>query len=560
MVSRIPDFNKQFYLSSNKQQLLLMPLSVSAKISSAELTKIIEYSEFGDLSINKKGIDEAVRFYDKLLAAPQTKIDVQPIIIAERLDAQLTIETDPKKMHATAKIVSAYGGKPLNLDDMIEALKHAKVIQGILKKTLHLLIKKSKSSKPGKVYQAIIAKGKEPIHGKNAELKRLVETPNERIMKPRENDDGTVDMRDLGELFTVKPGTPLMRKIPLQEGIPGQTVNGAEIKYNPATDIQINPGENTEIDAEDEHLLIAKIAGVPQNIDNGMMVDDSLVVKDVDVGFGNINYDGSIIITGNVCDGMEVKATGNISIAGFVESAHIECGGDLAVAKGIIGRKRTSDDNPFSCEIHCEGIVEAAFSQYTEMHIGKDLHIKNQLLHCMVLCQGHIKVQNDKGNKGVILGGLLAPAEGISTVTLGAPAGTDTLIDLIGIYPELMQTKKRIADKIQDENEHLRSVFKSQQKIATMPDSEKKKKLKTRFIELEKEYSATLATLKTEQRDNLISIEAYFKQSRVSVSNTLYSQIKVSIANEVILTMRDYGPSVVRIKEHEIVVEPRNQT
>lgn len=559
MVSRIPDFNKQFYLSSNKQQLLLMPLSVSGKISSAELIKIIEYSEFGDLKINKKGIDEAIRFYDNLLAAPETEIDVQPIMIAERLDAQLTITTDSKNMQATAKIVSAYGGKHINLDDMIEGLKQAKVIQGILKKTLHLLIKKSKICKPGQTYQAIIAKGKEPIHGKNAELKRLVETPNERIMKPKDNGDGTVDMRDLGELITVNPGTPLMRKIPLQEGTPGLTITGSEIKYKPAADVQIKPGENTEIDAEDEHLLIATIAGVPQNTDNGMMVDDSLIVKDVDVGFGNINYDGSIIITGNVCDGMEVKATGNISIAGFVESAYIECGGDLAVAKGIIGRKRTSDDHPFSCEIHCEGLVEAGFSQYAEMHIGKHLHVKNQLLHCMVLCQGHIKVENEKGNKGVILGGLLAPGEGISTVMLGAPAGTDTVIDLIGIYPELMLAKKQIANKIQDENQHLHSVFKSQQKIAAMPNSEKKEKLKTRFIELEKEYSATLEALKIEQRDNLISLEAYFKQSRVSVSNTLFSQIKILIANEVLLTMRDYGPSVVRVKEHEIIIDPRNK-
>ena len=48
-----------------------------------------------------------------------------------------------------------------------------------------------------------------------------MQSAQDRILRPKERDDGSVDMRDLGDIICVKVGDPLAKKIPLTEGING---------------------------------------------------------------------------------------------------------------------------------------------------------------------------------------------------------------------------------------------------------------------------------------------------------------------------------------------------
>jgi uncharacterized protein (DUF342 family) len=556
MDNNLSGLSKQLYLSDDQQLLLLSISALKERINAVDLTQLIALSEYASFKISPAGIKEAVTSFAKLQNKTKSPPDPESIAIAKRIDAQLEISTDPTELTAKARITTAYGGQAVTLDQITQALKKLKISYGISKKNLHLLVKKAKNAKPGTLYQAVIAKGKKPVDGCDTTFERLVETPSERIMKPRKKQDGRVDMRDLGQLVTVKPGTPLMRKIPYQEGSPGMTVTGTVIKQKTGIDIKLNIGDNTELDPTDENVLIAAIAGVPQKINNGMMVDDSLIVKNVDIGFGHINYEGNVIISGDICDGMKVKATGNITVAGFIESANIECGGDLFVGKGILGRKRTSDEHPFSCEINCQGSLTAAFSQYSEMHIGKDLYIKNQLLHCMVICLGHITVHNDLKNKGVILGGLVCAYQGLTTVTLGAPAGTRTLIDLIGVYPELINRKKQLNNAILEEKATLQQVYQAKQKIAAVPASEKKQTLNTRLALIQKKTEKKLSILNRKQEENLVAVQEYINHTKVIALKELYSQVSISTGPGNILAQRSYGPTCVSIKENKLVAQP----
>ena len=556
MEKKLISLTKQIYLSDDKQLLMLMPSPLEELITTVELTKILSQSSYAPLKINEAGIQEAVTFLTKLYQKKTIPEDAKPIAIATRLDAQLNITIDPSKLSAKAEIISAHGGKYITLDQITEKIKTLKITHGISTKMLHLLIRKSKNSPPGTLYQGVIAKGDNPVHGTNAIFERLVETPSERILKPQKKENGQVDMRDLGELVTVSTGTAIMRKIPPQEGSPGMTIAGEPIKQLAGEDSTLNIGENTELDPNDENILLATVGGVPHEIENGMRVDDALLINNVDVGSGNVNFKGDVIIAGDICDGMEIKASGNITVAGFIESAHIECAGDLFVGKGILGRKRTTEGAQFSCNINCKGSVTATFSQYTHMNVGKDLHIKNQLLHCLIKCHGHISVQNDSGNKGVILGGLLSAYKGISTVVLGAPAGTKTLIDLTGLYPELIATKSRIEKNIKKEELKIHSIFETQKIISTSPLTKKRKAIDARLSLAQKETESTILTFKSEQEDNLTAIQNYLKESRLVASNKLHSQISISIGNDIFLTQKNYGPTRFSLENENIVAAP----
>ena len=554
MKNSLSALSKKLCLSKNKQQLLLTISPIKEKISAADLTKIIGRSEYSSLKIIPAGIKEAVESFHKLKNSTKSGTELKSIVVAERVDAQLTINIDPQKMIAKAKITSAYGGQAITLDQMTQEIKALKISNGILNKTLHLLVKRSKKAKPGSSYQATIAEGKNPVNGCDTTFERLVEIPSERLMAPQTKENGHVDMRDLGQLVTVKPGTPLMRKIPHQEGTPGLTITGEVIEQQTGEALEFNIGENTVLDPTDENLLIASIAGVPQKLNNGMEVDDALIVKNVDISFGNINYEGSVIIAGNICNGMKVKATGDITVAGFIESASVECAGDLFVGKGILGHKKPLDGSRFSCHIHCQGSVTAAFSQYTRMHIEKDLCIKNQLLHCMVFCQGHINVINDIGNKGVILGGLLCAYKGISTVTLGSLAGAKTLIDLS--YPELMEREKQLKSAIQQEKTKLDSVFKTQKKLSVVPPTEKKQALDIRLVKTQEEAERQLLSLNAEQEDNLIAIQEYLNHSKVVALKELHSCVSISIGHDIFHSRRSYGPTCINIRRNKLIVSP----
>jgi len=556
VVNSVLDLNQHFLLLNNGKQLSITVSPIADTVSESQLTQSINQSKYASFKLNPIAIKQAVKAFQELNNSKNRQAESQVFIIADRIDAQLTLTIDDSELEAKAEIISAYGGQPITLDFLAEEMKALKISYGISKKMLHLLIQKSKKSPPGTTYQAIVAKGKAALDGTDATFEYLVETPSERVMRPQQKENGQVDMRELGELVTVSHNTPLMRKTPHQEGTPGMTITGKVIEQFIGKDIAFNIGNNTDIAQDDENLLIATIAGIPQKIEYGIRVDDALIIENIDVTSGNINYKGDIIVAGNIGDGMKVSATGNITVAGFVESANIECNGDLFVGHGILGRKIASADTLYSCQINCKGSVTATFSQYSDMHVGKDLTIKTQLLHCLVHCKGHICVQNDSGSKGIILGGHLFAQQGINTIIIGSSAGTKTQLDLNGLYPELTDTKKQIELDIPKQQEKLHSVFETRQMIEAAPFTKKRQTIDQRLILMQKEVEETLLTLEKKQEENLAALEAYFNHSKVITSSKLYSQTAISIGNKVMNTLHSYGPSCVSIENDALVVTP----
>ncbi|WP_019616932.1 DUF342 domain-containing protein [Psychromonas ossibalaenae] len=543
-------------LSTDKSQLLLLITAVQEEVNEASLTEIFHQSDYTTLKLNTDGIKQAVQSFDRLESEKERSTELESIAIADRLDAQLSITFDPLKMQAKARIVCAYAGSSVTLEQLKQEMDELEINTGISEKTLHLLVNKSAQSKPGTVYQATIAKGKQPVNGTDAKFDRLVETPRERLLRPKKISEDRVDMRNLGELITVKPGSELMRKIPYTEGSSGITVTGEAVKYTPGKNFSLEVGENTEISSTDPNLLIASIAGIPKVLSNGMMVDDVLTIDNVDVGNGHVDYEGSVIINGDICDGMKVNASGDITVAGFVESADITCGGDLIVSKGILGHQIEAGSDKFSCNINCKGTVAANLSQYSKIHAGQELNIKNQLLHCNVICEGEINVKDDSGMKGTILGGLLCTSKGVNTVTLGASAGTRTTLDLIGEYPNLMEVKKQTKTEITLAQENLQSIADAQRKIAIFPDSQKKQEISDKLLLSQDQAEKHMLELNAQLEDNLTALQEYFDQAKVIASKELHNDVSVLIGRDVFRSARSYGPTKIQIKEYKLSAEP----
>jgi len=543
-------------LSTDKQQLLLLITAVQDELTVDSLTRFFQNSDYNNLKLNIAGINQAIQSFQRLESESERRAELESVVIADRLDAQLSITLDPLKMVAKAQIISAYGGLPITAEQLKNEMNELKINTGVALKAIALLLEKSEQAKPGSTYQTTIAKGKQPVNGSDAYFKRLVDTPKERLIKPQKLEDGRVDMRDLGQLLTVKPGNELMRKIPHIEGTDGITVTGEKVKHISGKDFTFKVGENTTVSDADENLLLATLTGIPKVLTNGMRVDDVLIIKNVDVGYGNVNYTGSIIIEGDICDGMKVIATGDITVSGFIESAHIECGGDLIVGQGILGHQIEVGIKHYSCEIACKGSVIANFGQYSKIQAGKEINIKKQLLHCLAICEGDINVKDETGSKGIILGGFLCGNKGINTVTLGSSAGTKTTIDLIGLYPKLMENKKQIKVTINQEQDKLQSVLAAQHKLAALPASEKKQILETRLMLTEEDINKQLHELNTALENALADIQQYFADAKVITQKELHSAVSISIGRDIFRSARSYGPTKVSVNDYKLLAEP----
>ncbi len=478
--------------------------------------------------------------------------------VAERRNADLKVNIAEDKMSADARIVSAWGGAQVTANQIVKYAQEQGVSYGFDKKAIVSLAKKAGSAKPGLEFSETIAKGSNAVNGANARLEQLVLTAKDRILKPQENEDGTVDMRDLGKIISVKPGTPMMRRHPPTEGKAGTNVMGEFIETHDGDDLDMIAGDGTYIDANDSNLLIAERIGLPKLIENGMVVNDVFEVAKVDVSTGHVEYSGSVIVNGDVGEGMRVISKGDVNISGFVDSAYIEAKGDVVIGKAAIGKQLDDDVNhetECSTIIRAEGNVYIKHAQYIEVFSGKRLHIEKQLLHSRV--NAHTVVVGKEDNPdGKIIGGYFKLQHSLTTGTLGAPAGSRSVIELNQRFEKLVEKKEQLKDEIERQKKILAEIKTAVEHIKFLPHNEERKKLLNECIgnfeshkKLLQQFTWQLKMLEEKQKQ-------IFSVVSVEVKDKLYHGVEFTISNDTVRCRRDYGPSVVKSREGRVTVQP----
>jgi len=545
----------QLRLSQDKQQLLLLISYVEKKVTGTDIIDLVQHSDYAQFKLNKAGLDEAVQCYKEVKNDLANNTKFQSIVIAERRDAQLSITFDSEKITAKAQIISAFSGEKVTYQQLLDAVNDLHITVGISKPAIKQLIEKSALAKPGTAYQITIAKGIEAVDGRDSQFECLLKAPKEILKTAMNLDYGSFDMNSITKLISVQAGTQLMRRIPACQGHDGMTVTGDLIKHTAGNEYPFTLGKNTALSSSDENMLIATAAGTPIISARGMEIDQLLMMDSLNAESGHIRHTGSLIIAGDIRGCEEIIATGDITVIGFIESSKVKCGGDLFVTKGILGHP-VKGDNKFSSEIDCEGSLFANFIQYARVNTGHDLNIKHQLLHCYVQCKGYIKVKDEEGKKGTIFGGVLSAGKGICTVTLGAPAGIETTIDLIGVYAQLLENKKSINSSLNLIQEQLRSVLSAQRKLTNTGNSEKAKLLDERLTLTIREIKNQLITLTRARENNHIEIQEYFTNTHVLALKSLHSDVVISLGEHIFRSTHSYGASDVRVKNDHLVVDP----
>jgi|TARA_R110000851_G_scaffold210486_1_gene362915 uncharacterized protein (DUF342 family) len=480
--------------------------------------------------------------------------------IAERKDGAVDININDDKMQASMKITSAWGGKDITLSDVLNTLKTQKIKMGLSKPKIMALMQRLSILPPGECCEGVIACGKAAVNGENATLTRKVALARERLLQPQEREDGSVDMRNLGALITVKPTDILMIKTPATTGSPGFNIHGDVLQQITGQDKPMEPGTGTSLHPKDPNKLIATVPGQPVENRQGMQVDDILQIKDVDVRFGHVNFKGSILITGDVHEGMEVKASGDVTVMGFVDSATIEAQGDVIVSKGIIGR--LIKDQDLSTKITATGQICAQFVQYSHLEAQGNILVTKQLLHSHSTSGGCITVSDAQSRRGDLVGGKATAAKGIRAIVLGAKASTKTELFCAMHQGELKLQLKELDAGIKgmvvaglELEARLRKL---PPKAEWQSDAGMVEQVKM-MLDQKKQMTEEQTKEEVEYNQNLIEVENYYNNYFIKAEKYIFNNVEIHIGNAFNRTQREHASCVVKNVNQEISYDYSNR-
>ena len=301
-------------------------------------------------------------------------------------------------------------GVPIAQDEVLSAIKEADIKKGVDYAVVKAICDGTTS---GDI--VTLAKGVMPQAGADGWYEFFFDTNVK--SNPALMEDGSVDYQNAKWFELVKKGQTVAVYHEAQEGTPGYTIMGESLATKKGKEKPILTGSGFQI-LEDKKTYIAMENGKIELKDNRLVISSLLVLDDVTCATGNVDFDGSIYVRGNVGQGVSIHATRDVLVDGYAESSVIEAGGDIILKKGnnASGRGflRANGDvmGMFfeSARVWAGGKVGANYCLRSEIHAGTRIEIS--------------------GRNGVLAGGLAQAQNLIQATNIGNEASLATRLVL----------------------------------------------------------------------------------------------------------------------------------
>lgn len=175
---------------------------------------------------------------------------------------------------------------------------------------------------------------------------------------------------------------------------------------------------------------------------------------DVDYSEGNVDFHGTVKISGDVLSGFSVRAK-NIVVWGVVRDAELIAEEDITVRTGIVstGKGVTKAGNTLTTE----------FIEGAEVHAGIAVIIKNHCYNSKVYCEGEILALS---GDGILNGGEFHAFNGIEAKKIGLD-NSDSFSLHVGVkhflnrrIEELLQSKENIEKRLKKADQTIKAMAK----------------------------------------------------------------------------------------------------
>lgn len=376
-------------------------------------------------------------------------------LIAERRDAGFEILIAEDGLSATLNFTQAYGGAPITQQQIMEDLDAKRIKYGVKSLVIKAFLEQSTRIESGATQSVIIAEGLPCVDGEDARFEYLVRME-EQVFTPQVDESGKVDMRNSYNMLTVLEGEPLIRLHPATPGKAGINVHNEAIPPTPGTSLSFKMYDGSRINEDDPNLLEANIGGQPKIFRDGASVSNVLNLKQIDLHSGNVDFDGSIIVMGDIAPKMSVTVTGDLEVRGLIEDANIKVRGNLIVGKGIIGKK-SNEEEDLTCVIRAGGTIHSTFAQYAHIESSHDITMISYVSNCEVITNGKLIVTNSNHTAGTIMGGSIRADRGIEVTHMGTSADIITNCEIFFYYSELY---RKITSELKRQDELKNALYK----------------------------------------------------------------------------------------------------
>ncbi|MDC7231616.1 MAG: FapA family protein [Spirochaetales bacterium] len=367
---------------------------------------------FGNVIKGIEGNDPILNVYENISiqeGVATSKIDgildysckemVYSLRVREHQDAKIVVSVSDNGMSATLSFLPPHGsGNPVSADRIREALEENGVVKGILEDEIERLSALGAEEKI--VTDQLIAQGQIPFQGEQA-LKFLVDIePGKKNTVPVEEGDLVAELGKKGEASSV-----------------GFNVLGEEL-YSEG-DKGIEREKNILEENRDGQLVLkAGVKGLLCLENDRIYIKEKQTIRgDVSRTTGNIQFPGSVAISGSVLSGIFVNAGKDLTVMEVVEAALLSAGGNIMIGKGVKGDRKAV--------LRAGGSISLGFAEATNIMVSDILKVKKALMNSIVKCNGKL-VSETEDTK--IIGGNLKVKNGLSAGTLGSEREVKTHI------------------------------------------------------------------------------------------------------------------------------------
>ena len=286
------------------------------------------------------------------------------------LSAQLTLDskdTAPSKEHILKKCKDLKISHGIDIDLAMDQLRS--------------------SSEP-----VIFAKCTKPKYEEDISFKWGVNLKD--IHKPNIDANDNANYKDLNQFIPLAKDQKIVsiNKPTVKDS--GIDIFGNKIDFLPVNAF-FQVGNNITI-SEDKLSLIANIDGCLFIKSGVLHVDDVYQIRgDVDFHTGNIDFNGDVIIGGDVKSGFQIISRGNIYVNGTVESSDLRSNeGSIFIKNGIQGKNNCSIKAP-------KGSVFSGYVQNATIECGIFFHAQNYVIDSKIESKGIVDLS---GGDGIIRG------------------------------------------------------------------------------------------------------------------------------------------------------------
>ena len=280
---------------------------------------------------------------------------------------------------------------------------------------------------PPRVLDAIecVALGVPPVDGRDATVEILIADQEDHA--PVTLEDGTVDHHATLASRFIEAGAVIATRVPPVDGTAGVDVSGKKIEARAAVDRLLDGlvGQNTEL--QGDHL-VATSPGRP--VHNGERIDllpSYEVAGDLDYSVGNIDFDGDVLVRGDVKPGFTITATGSVVIGGMVEHASIRAGGDINL-QGVVGNHEADaagDADDGAASIEAGGDIDVQYLHTISVRADGEVRVNREIVNCTVRAARVLTAPS-----GRIVGGEVTADFEIGAGSLGSNNGARTQLHI----------------------------------------------------------------------------------------------------------------------------------